>query len=121
MGSDLDFNGHTVHALQHGVQRLVTVCLGNGDVVLEFPGYRLIEAVHHSQRAIAIIDGIDNHTKSKDIHHLGEGFSLGLHLIVNTVEVLFPSHDNRIEPFAVQGLAQLVANLVNELLAVTAR
>ena len=59
VGSDLDFNGHAVHALQHGVQRLVTVCLGNGDVVLELSGYRLIEAVHHAQRAIAIIDRVD--------------------------------------------------------------
>ena len=105
-----------MHALQHGVQRLVTVCLGNGDVVLELPGYRLVEAVDHAQRAVAIIDRVDNQAEGEDVHHLREGFSLGLHLVVDAVKVLFPTHDGGVESLAVQGLAQLISNLINQLL-----
>ena len=77
--------------------------------------------MHHSESAIAVIDRVNDQTESKDIHHLREGLSLGLHLAVNAVQVLFSSHDSGVELFAVKGLAQLVANLVNQLLAVAAR
>ena len=121
VGSDLDFNGHAVHAFQHGVQRLVAVCLGNGDVVLKLTGHGLIEAVHHAQSAIAVIHRVDDQAEGKDIHYLREGFPLGLHLVVDTIEMLFPSHDGGIETLAVQGLAQLPANLVNQLRPVATR
>lgn len=52
-GADLDLDGYPVHAHQHRVQGLVAIGLGNGDVVLEFTGYRLVEAVNAAQHAIA--------------------------------------------------------------------
>ena len=77
--------------------------------------------MHHTQRAVAVIDRIDNQAEGKDIHHLREGFSLGLHFVVDAVEVLFPPYDGGVETLAVQGLAQLIANLVNQLFPVAAR
>ena len=39
---------------QRGVQRLVAVDLGDGDVVLEAAGHRLVQLVQHAQRDVAL-------------------------------------------------------------------
>ena len=109
-----------MHALQHSVQRLISVGLGDGDVVLEFPGHRFIEAVHHTQSAVAVIDRVDDQTEGKDIHDLRKGLPLGFHLVVDAVEVFFSSHDSGSQPLAVQCLAQLISDLVDKLLPVAA-
>ena len=88
-GADLDFDGHAVHAHQHGVQGLVAVGLGNGDVVLELPGHRLVQAVDAAQYPVAGVHRVDDDAKGEDIHDLREALPLGFHLLVDAVEVLF--------------------------------
>jgi hypothetical protein len=51
--ADLDLDGHAVHAHEHRVQGLVAVGLGDGDVVLELAGHRLVQVVHMPEDPVA--------------------------------------------------------------------
>ena len=117
-GAYLDFDGHPVHAHQHRVQGLVAIGLGDGDIVLELAGHRLIETVYAAQHAIAGIHRVDDDAKGVDVHDLRKGLALGLHLLVDAVQVFFPAHHLHFMAFLFQGGLDLVANLVHQLLAV---
>ena len=56
LGAHLKLNVHARRPDQGGVQRLVAVDLGNGDVVLEFTGQRLVNLVQQAQSGVAVDD-----------------------------------------------------------------
>src|SRR5688572_7272634 len=64
LGTDLHLDRHAVRTEQRRVQRLVAIRAGDGDVVLEPPGHRLVHAVYVAKRAVAGIDGFDQDRKS---------------------------------------------------------
>ena len=117
-GADLDFDGHPVHTHQYGVQGLVTVGLGNCDVILEFPRHRLVQAVDAAQYPVAGIHRVDDDAEGIDIHDLGKRLPLGLHLLVNAVKVFLPPQYFHLMALLGQGGLDLVADLVYQLLAV---
>jgi hypothetical protein len=70
--ADLDFDRRAVGADQGRVQRLVAIGLGNGDVILELAGYRLIERVQRTERQIAGRPVLDDDAEAVDVQHLGK-------------------------------------------------
>ena len=67
LGADLHLDRRAERAEQRGVQRLVAVRLGDGDVVLELAGNRLVEPVQRAQREIAGGHVLDHDAKAVDV------------------------------------------------------
>jgi hypothetical protein len=55
LGADLELDVDAGGPDQRGVQRLVAVDLGDGDVVLEAARHRLVQLVQHAQRGVAVM------------------------------------------------------------------
>src|SRR5690606_15036939 len=119
-GTDLDFDGHTVHPDQGGVQGLVAIGLGNGDVVLEAARYRLVQVVHGTQHAIAHVHRVHDDTVAVHVHDLVEGFALGFHLVVDGIQVLFAAQHPGGEAVPFQPVDDGVVNLGDHILAIAA-
>ena len=117
-GADLDLDRHPVHAEQRGMQRLVAVGLGNGDVVLEAPGQRLVQVVYGAEHAIAGIDLVDDDPERVDIHDLVEGPTLAAHLLVDAVEVFLAAADFALDAVDSQAVTQGFLDLVDDFLAI---
>ena len=97
-GADLDLDRAPVGADHRGVQRLVHVGLGGGDVVLEAVGDRHVQAVHEAEGGVAVAHRLDEDAHGAEVVDLLEGRSLGPHLVVDAVEVLRPAGDLRVDP-----------------------
>ena len=72
LGADLDLDGHPERSEQHGMQRLVTVGFGNGDVILEFSRHRFVQVMYRTDHAVTHIDVVHQDTERVDIVHLVE-------------------------------------------------
>ena len=113
LGADLDFNIH-MHAEQSGVQGLIAIGLGHGNVVLETARQRLVEAVYGAEDAIAVVLGVGDDAERVHIHDFVEGFLLELHLVVDAVQMLFPAQDAAGQASLFQFLLQFATDIVND-------
>ena len=104
LGANLNFDGHPVHAEERGMQRLVTIGLRNGDVILEAPRQGLVKPVHGAEDPIAGVRPIDDDPKPEDIHDVSERLLLLSHLSVNGKEVLLPAKHPRLNALAREAL-----------------
>src|SRR5690606_27529280 len=64
LGANLYFQRNTRARLQRGVQRLVAVCLRDGDVILETAGNRREVIVRGTEHAITGVDAINYNAKT---------------------------------------------------------
>ena len=103
--ADLHLDGCAKRAEQRGMQRLIAVRLGNGDVVLEFAGKRFVQAMQYAEREIARGNILDQDAKTVDIQHLREGQRFGLHLLVDAIQVFLASAHFGLDVVFVQTLA----------------
>ena len=78
------------------MQRLIAVALGHRDVVLEPARQGLPQRVHHTERAVAILDGVDKHADGDDVVDLAEFLLAAQHLLVDAVGVLGAARDLRL-------------------------
>ncbi len=92
-GADLDLDGARVRADHGGVQRLVAVGLGHGDVVLEAPGQRVPERVDGAERGVAVAHRDRQDAQCDQVVDVGEVLALARHLLVDGPEVLRASRD----------------------------
>ena len=76
-----------------GVERLVHVALGSGDVVLEALVDRRVEVVDEPQHPVAIRLVGGDHPHAEEIEDLLEFAAVGRHLSMDRVEVLRPPGD----------------------------
>src|SRR4029077_10588425 len=76
-----------------GVERLVQVVLGDGDVVVELAGDRAAQRVHDAERRVAVADLVDEQPDGVDVVDLAELRALALHLLPDAVDVLRPALD----------------------------
>jgi hypothetical protein len=106
LGADLDLDLDALGADQGGVEGLVAVGLGDGDVVLEASGDRLVEIVDQSQYPITGIDPIDRHPEGEDVGQFGEAARLVAHLAIDAVEMFLTPLDPTLDAFLLQGMAQ---------------
>ena len=98
-GANLHFDNHAVHAYQYGVQGLVAVGFGDGDIVFEFTGHRLEKIVHHAQGSVAVVNAVDDQAKGKYIHNVAKGAFLFAHFAVDAPEMLFATFDGGVYGF----------------------
>ena len=115
LGADLDFNVH-MHAEQRGVQRLVTVGLGHGNVIFEPARQRLVQAVYGAQNTVAVVFGIGDDAESVHIHDFMEGFLLEFHLVIDGIQVFFPPQNPPWQAPFFQLLLQFAPDIVNDFL-----
>ena len=91
--ADLDLEWLAARADHGRVQRLVEVELGHRDVVLEAPWDGLPDRVDHADRAVAVLDRVDQHAQRGQVEDLVELLAAAAHLHVDRVEVLGPARD----------------------------
>ena len=89
LGAHLEFDVDASRPHQRGVQRLVAVDLGNGDVVFELARHRLVQLVQKAQGRVAVGNLWHQHPKAINVGHLGKAQVLVVHLAVNGIERLF--------------------------------
>src|SRR6267378_4000385 len=119
--ADLDFDRHAVRADQRGVQRLIAVDLRDRDVVLEFSGDRLVQAVQGAEREVAGGNVLDDDPKTVDVEHLRERQVLLVHLVVDRIDVLLAAGDGGVDLSRLQALSQRLEDLVDDFTAIAAR
>ena len=112
-GADLHLDGHAAGAEQGGMQALVAVCLGDGDIVLETPGHRLVEVMHHAEDAVAAVDILGENPEAEDVHDLVERLALIAHLAIDRQQVLLASDHRAWQPPVVEALLKGVLDLAN--------
>ena len=96
-GADLHLDRGTAGTEQDGMQRLVAVGFGDGDVILELAGYRLVQGVQHPQRYIAGRQVMHHDAKAVYVEDFGEGEVFFLHLAVDAEQVFFATGDGGID------------------------
>ena len=114
-GADLHLKGDTLVADDRGVQGLVHVGLGSGDIVLEPAGHQVEQVVDMAQDVIAVGDGVHDDPEGVEIVQLVHGFVLILQLAVDGVDVLNAAIDLALDAHALQPLGDLVLNGLHEL------
>ncbi len=92
-GANLDLERAAALADQRGVQRLVEVGLGHGDVVLDPAGDRSPGLVHHAQRRVAVLHFVGDDPVRHVVVELGEIEPSSTQLVVDRVEALDPVVD----------------------------
>ncbi len=86
--ADLHLQGLAFEPRHRGVQRLVLVALGIGDVIVELAGNVVPQAVHHAQRGVAGADILHQDADGADVVKVAEVDALALHLLPDAVDVL---------------------------------
>lgn len=92
-GADLDFDGVATWADDFGVEALVAVRLGGGDVVAEEALHGQEKGVGIAKSAVAVVFGLDDDTDRDEVKDLLEGDALLDDLVVDAVEVLGAADD----------------------------
>ena len=85
----LKLDVQTRGAHQGGVQRLISVQLGNRDMVFESTRHRFIELVQNAQGGVAICHLRQDQAKAVNVRDLGKAQVLGIHLFINGIERFF--------------------------------
>ena len=119
-GAYLHLDRQAVGADQSGVQALVAVAFGDGDIVFDAAGLGLVEVVQRTQCGVAGGHVVDNHAKAVDVHHFGKAQVFGLHFLVDAVEVFFAPFDFGFDIGAHQPLAEGAQHFADHVAAVAA-
>ena len=113
-GADLHLQHFALRAHHGGVQALVTVVLGAGDVVVELLGHVLPQRVDDAQGGVAVAHFAHQHAHRAHVVDLAEIQMLFLHLPPDAVDVLGAAvHLGALDAVAVQMAAQAVDHLVD--------
>ena len=97
LAADLDLDRRAEGAEQGGMQGLVAVGLGNGDVVLELARESACTGMQRAQREVAGGHIPDHDAEAVDVEHLGKGQVFFLHFRVDAVEMFFASGDGGLD------------------------
>ena len=113
-GTDLHLEGDAVVRDQGGVDGLVHVLLGHGDVVLEAAGDGLPHGVDDAQAFVALTHRVHDDADGVEIEDLGQFFFLPVHLPQDAVIVLGAAGDLAFDAGLLHRLAYAVDMLVDE-------
>ena len=117
VGADLDLHRLATRPHDSGVQRLVEVELGDGDVVLEAPAHGGPARVQGTEHRVAVLDGVDDDPHRHQVVDVVELLPPHDHLLVDRVVVLGPPGHGALDLVDPQVLLDLEANLAQVLLA----
>ena len=115
-GADLHLEGDALPADDRGVQGLVHVGLGGGDIVLEPARDDVEQVVDVAQDVVAVGDGVHDDPEGVQIIQLVDGLVLGLHLAIDGVDVLDAPVDGAVDPRLRQALGDGVLDGLHEFL-----
>ena len=119
-GANLHLNG-PVAADHRRVQRLVTIGLGQTDVVLEAARDGAEGVMHHRQGPVTTLQIGTKNPQGCHVEDLVEGLLLALHLAPDAIEVLGPAtHLHPIQAHGGEAVAQELHRDTQALLALTA-
>src|SRR5690554_6092888 len=113
-GADLHFHDFAFGADHGGMQGLIAVFLGVGDIVVEFVGNMAPQAVHNAQGGVAVPDIRHQQANSPYVVNLGKVNALATHFSPDAVNVLDPPGQLRLDASA----AQLVPQVLEDFLEV---
>ena len=117
-GADLHLEGDALVPDDGGVQALVAVGLGGGDIVLEPVGQRVVHIVDQAQGAVALGDGVQDDADGVDVVDLVKGFVLDEHLAVDAVDAFDPAlHGGAVDAALLQPLFDQGGHAGQELFA----
>ena len=117
--ADLNFNRTASFVAHHGVQRLITIGFGLGDVVVKLTVDGCIVRMHKSQRGVAAFDVSGNHTQRTNVKHLVKVQRLAAHLFDDAVNVFWPALHQRRNALLVQRALQLRPQRLHEFFTVS--
>ena len=119
--ANLELHGGAQGADQRGVQALVAIGLGDGDVVLETARHGLVELVQHAQGGVAI-DRVGHHDpKAEEVVDLREARMLFTHLSVDGVGGFFAAADAHLQAGVFKGLVHLAFHALHDVTPPPAR
>ncbi len=121
LGTDLKFDGIAVRPDQRGVQRLVTIGLGDGDVVLELARHGLVQTVKHAQRPVAVEHIGHQHAKAENVLNMRKAQVLAAHLAVDGIQRFFAAEQLRGHLRLVQCRLRSRQNLFHQTVPVATR
>ena len=101
-GADLHLEGDARAADNGGVDALIHIGLGGGDIVLETPGNRLEHIVNDAEHVVTVRDRVNDHAEGAEIEDAADVQLLGVHLAVDAVHVLDAAVDRRVDALLVQ-------------------
>ena len=107
LGADLHLEGDALGPDDRGVEALVHIGLGGGDIVLEPAGNQVEQVVDMAQHVVAVGDGVHDDPEGVDVVQLVHGLSLSLHLPVDGVDMLDPSVGGVVDSHGSQALGDL--------------
>ena len=113
-GANLHLEGNALGADDGGVQALVHIGLGGGDIVLE-PAWNQVEKVMDvAQHVIAVRDGVHNDPEGVDVVQLVHPLALGLHFPVDGIDVLDAAIGGVVDAHGGKPLGDLLLNGAHE-------
>mmetsp|Transcript_5506 Transcript_5506/g.9837 ORF Transcript_5506/g.9837 Transcript_5506/m.9837 type:complete len:306 (-) Transcript_5506:234-1151(-) len=122
LGAQLELQRRAQRAHQRGVQRLVAVVLGVGDVVLEAAGLRLVELVQHAESRVALQRLLGQDAKAKNVADLGKAHqALLMHLLVDRVDRLLAALHFHAQAGLGEGGADLALDARDQIAPVASR
>ena len=87
-GTNLNLKGDALRSDNGGVQRLIHIGLGGGNIVLEPPGHQIEQVVDMPKHIVAVGNGVDDDPERIDVVQLIHGLVLSHHLPVDGINVL---------------------------------
>ena len=117
--ADLDFNRAASLISDHGVQRLITIGLGLGDVVVKLTVDGRKISVDKSQRGVAAFDVSCDDTQRANVKHLVKVQRLATHLFDDAVNVFWPALHQRGDALLIQRALQLRPQRLHEAFTVS--
>ena len=114
--ADLHLEGDTGVADDGGVEGLIQVGLGGGDVVLEPARHRVVHIVDEPQHVVALPHIVHDDAEGAQVEDLSQRLLLGEHFAVNRVDVLDPAGDGAVDALLLQPVLDVYLGGHHELL-----
>ena len=90
-GADLNFNRAAELIGNDGMERLIAIRLGIGNIVVILLRQNREVLLHNRERFIALLDGFDDDSYGPDVKELIKAQVLALHLFPNGIDMLWPA------------------------------
>src|SRR5574344_325626 len=120
LGADLNFHRLAFGPQHHGMDGLVTVGFGVGDIVIEFARNVVPLGVNDAESGITILQAVGNDPHRTHVIEIGEAQLLLLHLAPDAVDVFRAAINIGLNPGRLQRLFELLDEAVNVAFAIEA-